>query len=164
MSVATVGGIKNATVIACIIIGHEGDDISCVWGDAGSDMNNTWHCICYRITRICHTTIRNSLVSYTILLPEYLPHLPDLQILYWKSAKKHPIKAVEKMVCTISFDLLKMIRALKSQRNLSWGSLKWLETPQGGSLNWFLAAVIFFPLLEFQLLYTNSQIWKQEIT
>ena len=40
------------------------------------------------------------------------------------------------MVRTIPFDFLEIIGSLKSNRDLSRGSLKWLETSQGGSLKW----------------------------
>ena len=40
------------------------------------------------------------------------------------------------MVQIIPFDLLEIMRSLKSNRDLSRGSLKWLETSQRGSLKW----------------------------
>ena len=40
------------------------------------------------------------------------------------------------MVRIIPFDLLEIMRSLKSNRDLSRGSLKWLETSQRGSLKW----------------------------
>ena len=64
------------------------------------------------------------------------------------------------MVRIIPFDLLEIMRSLKSNRDLSRGSLKWLETSQRGSLEWLETSLrtgipAFTPLWHTSLTITD---------